>query len=309
MANIGVGGIDDVSRSGPDSVNGFTWSVTFASHMRNVPPLYLYSSSLTGTGADVAFATEQEGNILDGQFVLGYGGDTTRPINHDASADEMRVALELLPSVGSVVITRTGTYVTDQGGYEWSVTFTDRMNSKDLDMMTSTWTSLDGEGSLVNIVEDQKGSELSGSFDVRVGGSGSWGTIAHDATAADVKNVLEALSGVLGSLEVERSAEDDQGGYVWTARFLSPQDEGDVDDFEVDFSGLAGAGGASDVAFAEVRKGSIKEVQVVSIVKDGSNDITVGGTFFQLTMADGGLRTATTDNIPANSDGQCDPVV
>ena len=81
-----------------------------------------------------------------------------------------------------------------------SVTFADRMNSKDLDMMTSTWTSLNGEGSLVNIVEDQKGSELSGSFDVRVGGSGSWGTIAHDATAADVKdvkNVLEALSGVL----------------------------------------------------------------------------------------------------------------
>ena len=74
------------------------------------------------------------------------------------------------------------------------MTFTDRMNSKDLDMMTSTWTSLNGGGgSLVNIVEDQKGSELSGSFDVRVGGSGSWGTIAHDATAADVKNVKNVL--------------------------------------------------------------------------------------------------------------------
>jgi len=305
MANIGEGGIFDVSRVGPDSVNGFSWLVTFASHMRNVPPLYLYSSSLTGTGADVAFSTEQEGNILDGYFTLEYDGHETKSINHDASANDMKEALELLPSIGSVDITRTDTYVTDQGGYQWSVTFTDRANSKDLNMMSAKWNNLVGEGSNVDIIQTQQGSELSGSFNVRVGTT--WGTISHNASAADVKHVIENLPEVLGSLEVKRSMEDDQGGYVWTARFLSPQDEGDVDDFEVDYADLNAAGGTSNVVFEEVRKGSIKEVQVVSIVTDGVNDIGED-TFFQLTMTDGGGRSATTGNIPANVAGVCDPV-
>jgi hypothetical protein len=311
MANIGVGGIYDVSRSGPDNVNGFTWQVTFADHMRNVPPLYLYSSSLTGTGADIAVQVLTEGNILGGYFTLEYDGYRTTAISHDASADEMKDALEELQSLGSVVVTRTDTYVTDQGGYAWSVSFTDRMNSKNLKLMTSTWEDLSGVGSSVVIEEVQAGSELSGSFKVRLGATGTWGSpIAHDASAEDVKHVLEALPEVKGSLDVNRSAEDDQGGYVWTVRFMSPQDEGDIADFGIDYSalGAAGAGVGSLVHFNEERKGSKKEIQVLSVLKNGLLSVSAA-TFFKLTVTDSGGRTATTGSIPANSGGVCDSAV
>lgn len=44
----------------------------------------------------------QDGNVIGGDFRLGFGGYTTATISYDASASELGVALTDLPSIDSV---------------------------------------------------------------------------------------------------------------------------------------------------------------------------------------------------------------
>ena len=68
MPNIGD---VEISRSGPDSVNGYIWTITFLSNEGDVPQINLHTSALTttfidsglpGTGADVIVDTPTDGN-------------------------------------------------------------------------------------------------------------------------------------------------------------------------------------------------------------------------------------------------------
>ena len=76
----------DVNRTGV--LGAYVYSITFkdALNERDVPQLKLGSSSLSGAGADVAFATATEGNQLGGSYALTFDGKTTDPIPFDASA-------------------------------------------------------------------------------------------------------------------------------------------------------------------------------------------------------------------------------
>ena len=55
MKNIGAGGVVDVTREAilPVSQSAFMWTVTFATHLGDIPQLTLRTSSLTGLGAGV----------------------------------------------------------------------------------------------------------------------------------------------------------------------------------------------------------------------------------------------------------------
>jgi len=135
----------NVTRSAPDSEFGYTWTVTFPYSMGDVPQITLGSNSLGGTGANVAFRTVTEGNILRGSFRVTYSGATTIDIPYNALDVDVKDALEALAPVETVDVVRTGP--DHQRGYVWTVTFTSDVNSGDLDIMTTEYAdTLTGTG-------------------------------------------------------------------------------------------------------------------------------------------------------------------
>ena len=87
-------------------------------------PLYLPDlviSSVTGS-TTVSAKTLVPANRIDGDFALEFGGRTTGPIYHNASALALKSRLEALPNLHSVSVTRT-TVPDLEEGYTWSITF------------------------------------------------------------------------------------------------------------------------------------------------------------------------------------------
>lgn len=89
-------------------------------------------------------------------------------IDFNAADTEMTVALEALPNVGTVSVSRTGP--DGQLGYEWSITFLDNpgsfpAGSGDVALLTADFSSLGGDGADCAVAEASPGSpELSGGF-------------------------------------------------------------------------------------------------------------------------------------------------
>lgn len=98
MPNVG-----DVTVTRSGVAGAYVWTIEFVGNERNIPQLRLGSSSLTGAGADVAFATTTQGNQLGGSFAITFDSKTSEPINYDASAAAIKATLEKLsPSIGTV---------------------------------------------------------------------------------------------------------------------------------------------------------------------------------------------------------------
>ena len=193
-----------------------------------MPQLKLGSSSLSGAGADVAFATVTEGNQLAGSFALTFDGKTTSAIPYDASASVVKSALEALhPSVGTVNVETTVEDIDAQWGRAWTVTFTSDTNKGDVAALGTDFTALEGTGAKVVVCVDGdsngdcsahtasvRGNQLGGSFDLQDSG-GNTCTIQHDSSAADFKTAVESLP-TIGTVTVERSPKADaNGGYTW----------------------------------------------------------------------------------------------
>ena len=62
-----------------------------------------------------------DGNEIDGTFRLSHMNHVTAAIPYDASENQMEVAIESLPSVGNVAVTRSGP--TPEQGYNWTIVF------------------------------------------------------------------------------------------------------------------------------------------------------------------------------------------
>jgi hypothetical protein len=94
------------------------------------------SNLLTGLLADVQIGTTTEGNSIAGSFSLNFLGDVTRSIAHDATAAELKLALEEdISSLTHVYVNRTDPTnncndgfcpdgPTKQGGYTWTLELT-----------------------------------------------------------------------------------------------------------------------------------------------------------------------------------------
>lgn len=126
----------------------------------DVPPVVYVetTSSLFGQGAVIAVTEGVQGTSIRGTFNLRFNGETTRPINHDASDQDMQDALNQLSSIApsAVIVSRTPEPVvmgppdgrsglsTQVGGYIWYVTFSsnvwkDPTISHDLSYIPGNW--------------------------------------------------------------------------------------------------------------------------------------------------------------------------
>jgi hypothetical protein len=130
LPNIGT---VEVDRGVPTPEDGYTWTVTFTANPGAMPAgsgtvtdlIPHFAGTLSGTGASVAVATTTAGSTpLSGTFRLTYDDTGANPkqtdlIRSDAPAASFKAALELLPNVGRVSVTR----LVDTDGFTWKVTF------------------------------------------------------------------------------------------------------------------------------------------------------------------------------------------
>ncbi|CAM9541561.1 unnamed protein product, partial [Phaeothamnion confervicola] len=308
MPNLGGGAVANVSAAysvDSDGLYTHVWNVTFAESFGDVPQLTLAAADLAPMGADVQIATLTDGNVIGGMFRLGFGGYTTEAVAADSTDAEVAAALEALPSVDSVVVERTGP--DDQGGYNWTVTFTAPGQDGDLSTMVPYSDLLTGAGAAVDVFSVTDGSELSGWLNLSFP---SWNftagkaalassdpydisaSVPYDATEAEFKAALQGLGS--GEVEVVRSGPDGQRGYRWRISFLSLA--GNVPAIVADASSLWGGNGMAAAEVAETRAGTRQEVQVVSA---NGTDLA-NGTYFVLSF--GG---AATGPIPAGVNHSC----
>nr|AIG55740.1 secreted protein [Thraustotheca clavata] len=304
MANIGINGITGVTRVGPDAQGGYSWQVTFAAAMGNLPQLSVASSALIGAGADVKVSTPTQGNVIsDGYFTLSFGGSTTVNIARDATSGAVQSALQALPTVGQVSVTRSGP--DNQLGYSWTITFLSDMNAGDIPTMTTS-SKFSALGATSTVVTTVHGNQLGGTFILLY--NGNTATISASATAVQMQTALSALN--IGSLQVTRSGPDYQQGYTWTVSFLTLA--GNVPSFTYQAAGLTET--RSDGVVSKVitigtpRQGTIQAIQSIATTTTGTNVATT--TFYQLQFIYNGV-TATTGPIPANplGDGTCLPTL
>jgi hypothetical protein len=141
------------------------WLVTFVGGEGAVPLLGAVSSLTGGDDAAVAVALVTEGNFLGGTFSLSLGGHRTGAVNYDASAAAVKEALELLPTVTTVDVSRVHDFeASTEGGLSWEVTFISAASVEgDVESLVPHTDELTGIGAGLLVVETEKGAEASGS--------------------------------------------------------------------------------------------------------------------------------------------------
>lgn len=95
--------------------------------------------------------------------------------------------------------------------------------------------------------------------------------IPCDSDAATLKTAIEALN-TTTNIDVVRSDSDLRGGYTWVISFLEDEthlQRGDLPLFNVVSSLGGGAGHTPNITITEIRKGTKKEVQRISITAGG----------------------------------------
>jgi len=229
MANVDFGTV--VTRTAGPNTGDYVYQVTFPPTMGDVPQMTVVSSSLTPVPTAVAStSTLVQGNVIGGTFRLQFEGQTTSSLAYDASANDVRLALEGLSTLGVVVVSRTGPDY--QNGYAWTVTFADPRNSGNMPAIIPLYTGLtvSSVGAAVNMtVVSADGNQIGGTFTVSWTNqaatpvTGTTAPIAYNATAAQFAAALNAMSNNVlptGSIAVTRSGPDGQYGYSWTVTFL-----------------------------------------------------------------------------------------
>ena len=274
-------GFVDVSKtiSGADATA--TWTVTFKSLLGDLPQMTTsteaWSSGVGGasnvvtvqhgmteiqtvtTAAEDAFEFERQtittsadaSQAITGTFTLTYNNAATGNLEKDASAAAVEAALEALPDIADVDVSRVaapgGATVTDD--YVWTVTFIDPVGDALALVATPT---LGGTGAAVSVYEAKKGyAPLGGTYILSYMGE-TTDNIAFAASAKEVKTRLEALA-TIGTVDVQREARGN--GHRWTVTFLS------------------NLGNLPMIGAAKVAE----ETQVVTI--RGGDPTPVGGTF------------------------------
>jgi hypothetical protein len=88
-----------------------------------VPDFSNLNVSNPAASVQIDVSNPTPGNRLDGTFDLTYGSHTASGIAYDASASDMKAALEGLSTIpsGTIAVTRTGP--DGQLGYSWTISF------------------------------------------------------------------------------------------------------------------------------------------------------------------------------------------
>ena len=194
MANVDFGAV--VTRAAGPNTGDYVYQVTFPPTMGDVPQMTVVSSSLTPVPTAVAStSTVVQGNVIGGSFRLGFEGQMTSSLPYDASANDVRLALERLTTLGVVVVSRTGPDY--QNGYAWTVTFADPMNAGNMPAIIPQYAGLtvSSVGAAVNMsVASTDGNQIGGTFTVSWTNqastpvTGTTAPIAFNATASQVRS-------------------------------------------------------------------------------------------------------------------------
>jgi len=124
--NPGVGGMSvTVNSTGSGAAKVMTWDITFTNY--DGPLLELVAIDATrATGANSNTVSSKVQRMkagteaISGNFTISYNGSMSVDLNHDVSAEDMKVALEDLPGVGTVNVTRDAL---DRNAYRWTIIF------------------------------------------------------------------------------------------------------------------------------------------------------------------------------------------
>lgn len=202
--------VDTTGVAAAAGVTGATrWSITFAQPLGNVPEIEITASSTTPEDSAVATVTNGS-SPLTGTFTLSFESDETELLGYDATASDVKAALEALPNVGTVDVDRSARW----NGLTWLVTF--RRNAGSVPLIQPGTTVRE-----VQRITTSGGSPtpLSGSFTLQFGGVDS-AAIPHDASASEMQAALELLPG-LGSVRVSRQALNGPAQtFEWSVTFV-----------------------------------------------------------------------------------------
>jgi hypothetical protein len=275
MSNVRPNGDVEVSLVAGTPSDTKKYLVTFPESMGNVPEMTIVTSELnsaSGAQPEGSVSTATEGNVIAGSYTLTFEGKTTAAIASDATENDVRVALEALSTIGSVIVTRS--QVDYQHGYRWTIEFNSELNAGNVQTLIADGALLTSSN-VANkpeiSVSSTDGNEIGGTFTVTFNNNGNAGTsddIPYDATAAEFKAALEAIPGNViptGTIAVSRVGPDAQRGYTWTVTFLSDYArtfEGDLNLFLTTVTDLTGQN--AQATPLEVRKGTEKEVQLIT---------------------------------------------
>jgi hypothetical protein len=233
-----------VTQSLETANNGITFTITYGTDDGNVPLFVCNHVPEVSTLVNCQANTVMDGNVIGGSFYL----DSSDPIAHDATADEMEDAISGIYGIGNVDVTRSE--VDGQGGYTWFVTFID--DNGDVPLLHAS-NSLTGKGSNIAVTEVVKGNELGGSYSL-IFGTESTAELPFDASAEEIKTALQDLSGI-SNVNVDLvSPIDAEGGRTFAITFMDPN-LGDAELLSANISQLTGLGGV--VAVSETAKGSL----------------------------------------------------
>jgi hypothetical protein len=224
---------------------------------------------------------------LEGTFTVSYNGATTQALSasDSLSAATLKLAMEALPGIGTLTITKSSTKI--DNGYTFSITFTTAGNialltidSTNVLVAVTTWPEIVGgftiPGGTIVVSELQKGvAGATQAYEVQkvtTSGTGTLGgeytlTYGTDTTSginplcsqADLESILKSLAS-LADVTVTRDSALTDFGYTYTVTFLKIP--------------------SGSIAFKEVTKGvtavtGVEEIQVASTMGDG----TLFGTF------------------------------
>jgi hypothetical protein len=193
MSNVVVG--VTVTLTNP-TAGEYIYTITFPVTMGNVPQMTAIFSALTPVyDVNVVVGTTVDGNVVGGLYRLTFEGQTTSSLSFDASENDVRVALETLSSIGTIVVSRTGP--TAQLEYAWSVTFTSNVNSGFQPKFIPDFTGLivssqaAGTTAQIAVTTTTPGNEIGGSFTLTFTNkatspvTATSAVIQYDASAAD----------------------------------------------------------------------------------------------------------------------------
>ncbi|RHY58541.1 hypothetical protein DYB30_007255, partial [Aphanomyces astaci] len=206
--------------------DGYGWFVTFASDTGTARtltfiPMTLTTASSTAAVVNWILVTPGTSTPLSGTFQLSYLGYSTTSLAFNEGASSVQSALNLLPSVGNVVVTRS---VADPNmGYSWSITFLPNPAKANVQQRgdfqpLGYMSALSGTAASISITEVMKGSFLDGSFAL-ISGSQVTRPIAYNAAADVVQNALQTSFDWATSVAVTRTSVNAAGGYTYAMTF------------------------------------------------------------------------------------------
>lgn len=192
-----------------------SWLITFLDDVGDLPPLRV-------AGLESMVEEVVNGSRITGGFILKHGPNATSELAVDASAADVKAALE-----AATDYTVSVSQDCFRGGCTWDVTFLglDAAASPDFDVLEVQRVNIGGSGVDVSFHRlMQQTQSVGGTFTLTVAGE-TTGPIAADATAASLASALEALASVSGTVTATRIA--DQPGkklnswypYQWVVSF------------------------------------------------------------------------------------------